>query len=95
MTREALTYYLRDELKYPEFLIETTVDDVMSMESNLKTEFEKWFDTKIFNEIIVEEHALSSLLKDHNMSGIAAFLTLDWLLKEPKIAKEALKHGKK
>lgn len=44
-------------------------------------------------ETLYEGYTLNGLIADYQMQFTGALLTLDWLLKEPEIAKKALRHG--
>ena len=43
--------------------------------------------------ISVEGYSCKQLMQQFNMSVIAALLTLDWLLREPELAKQAILDG--
>jgi len=55
--------------------------------------FLHWWATCEFPEIQIEGHSLESLVAQHSMNPIAAFLTLDWLLRAPAEAKASLARG--
>ena len=40
-----------------------------------------------------EGYSMKSLMKDYGMAFTGAILTLDWLIREPERAKEALSYG--
>jgi len=42
----------------------------------------------------IEGYSMNRLLTEHNMTPIAAFLTLDWLMREPAIALASLNKGR-
>lgn len=90
---ENLKTSLKAEFGYPDFLIQPTAEKLMNMSEFIKTAFENWYINRIVPDLTVEGYSMSILLKDYNMQVVGAFLTLDWLLKEPLAAKHALKMG--
>ena len=59
----------------------------------LQNDFARWWDKKIIPNIEVNGYNFRMLMAEHSMNPIAAFLTLDWLIREPEKAKESLKKG--
>lgn len=90
---ENLKTSLKEEFGYPDFLIQSTVEKLINMNESLKTAFENWYISRIVPDVTVEGYSMNVLLKDYSMQVVGAFLTLDWLLKEPQAAKCALKAG--
>ena len=80
------------------------IDSVYSHEMAQKIEKAN---KKIYNAVIdyiekgieptisVEGYSCKQLMQQFNMSVIAALLTLDWLLREPELAKQAILDGLK
>jgi len=78
------------------------IDSVYSHEMAQKIEKAN---KKIYNAVIdyiekgieptisVEGYSCKQLMQQFNMSVIAALLTLDWLLREPELAKQAILDG--
>ena len=74
---------------------ESQVDGVALKISKLAPDiyaaFESWFNTGVVKEIEVEGYTVASLRqKKKNMNIVGAYLTLDWLRREPQQAKFAL-----
>ena len=74
--------------------------DVPLLESQLKglhelllPLYQRWVETgQSSDSRQYEGYSLNSLQADYGMNFIAALLTLDWLLKEPEQARQALRH---
>jgi len=74
---------------------ESQVDGIImkieALKPNVASAFEEWFNTGIVKEIDVEGYTVASLRAiKKNMNVIGAYLTLDWLIREPEQAKLAL-----
>jgi hypothetical protein len=54
---------------------------------------EKWVNQEDEQDITVDGFSLLSLKKQYKMSYPAALLSIDWLIKEPQIASQAIKRG--
>lgn len=55
--------------------------------------FEKWWTTGQVISLEVEGYTTEQLIEEYRMKPAAAYVTLDWLLKEPAAAKAALSRG--
>jgi hypothetical protein len=67
------------------------VDKIGKLSPDIYTAFESWFNTGVIKDIEVEGYTVASLRqKKKNMNIIGAYLTLDWLRREPQKAKLAL-----
>ena len=56
--------------------------------------FMQWRQDGVIPQIEIEGFTIPRLITEHDMKPIAAFLTLDWLLREPLRAIASLKKGK-
>jgi hypothetical protein len=71
--------------------VDGVVDKITRMAPDIYEAFESWFNTGAVKEIEVEGYTVASLRqKKKNMNIIGAYLTLDWLRREPQKAKFAL-----
>lgn len=77
----------------PTFMISNTTEKIKSMNEDLKTAFFNWCNNGQTPDIAVEGFSFESLVKDYKMNPIGAFLTLDWLCREPEKAIKNLKRG--
>lgn len=78
---------------YPEYMLEQTADKVERMDDRIKAAFEEWVDNGAIPVIEVEGWNYESLVSKFKMRPVAAFLTLDWLTRDPGKAAKALKRG--
>lgn len=92
MERTEIIRILKEE-GYPDFMLEKTTDKIEAFSSVVQKAFEEWFNNKQQSNIIVEGFAFTDLLTQWGMKPIGAFITLDWLLREPESAKNALTKG--
>ncbi len=90
MNREILLQLLSEE-QYPAYMIESTLNKIESMCPKVKIIFDDWISSGEVPSITVEGYSISQLSADYGMKTIGAFLTLDWLVREPEKAKQALK----
>lgn len=71
--------------------VDGVVEKISKLAPEIYTAFEEWFNTGVVKEIEVEGYTVASLRKQKKqMNTIGAYLTLDWLKREPKLAKAAL-----
>jgi len=77
--------------QYPEFMIENTIKKIENMNPEIKEALFCWIDKKECSDLIIAGYSFSNLVERKGMKPIGAFLTLDWLTREPEKAKAALK----
>jgi hypothetical protein len=71
--------------------VDGVVEKITKMAPDIYEAFESWFNTGAVKEIEVEGYTVASLRqKKKNINIIGAYLTLDWLRREPARAKFAL-----
>lgn len=78
---------------YPEFMHEKTVAKIQNFQDIIAIEFTNWVEKNASPEISIEGYSYSFLVNHMNMQPIGAFITLDWLLRDPQKAKAALLKG--
>lgn len=78
---------------YPEFMIEQTVSKIENFEPEIKEAFELWLLDGTVPKITLEGYTYKDLLHQYGMKPIGAFITMDWLKKEPEKATKALERG--
>ena len=81
------------EFDYPEYGAALVAKKLLHLQGSIKPLFTDWWYIGKKPLVDVEEYTFESLTESYKMNPIAAFLTLDWLVREPKRAKESLKHG--
>ena len=87
---------LKEELKkegYPEETIENTISKIEKFDSEIKRLFYEWLENSTVPGAEIENYSYEKLTKDFQMKPIGAFITLDWLKRDPKEAKKALEKG--
>lgn len=83
---------LKDE-NYPEFMYENTYQKISRFHDTVAASFASWIEHGKNPDITVEGYSYDFLTKRMNMQPVGAFITLDWLIREPERAKNALKKG--
>ena len=86
---------LREQLIEKSDFKEAQVDEMVKKINTLSPEiyaaFEEWFQSGKIKDIEIEGYTVESLrMKNPKMNPIAAYLTLDWLKREPVKAKIAI-----
>jgi hypothetical protein len=82
---------LIDNFDCKESQADGVVEKISKLAPDIYAAFEAWFNTGVIKEIEVEGYTVASLReKKKNMNIIGAYLTLDWLRREPQQAKRAL-----
>ena len=78
---------------YPEFMLEQTADKLERLTPQIARLFETWAETEQKPDLEICGYSYSRLTRDFKMKPVAAFLALDWLVREPKKASAALNRG--
>jgi len=78
---------------YPSHMIEQTIEKINRFQPKIKKAFEGWVANGKEPDIEVHGYAFSQLRKDYGMKAIGAFITLDWLVRDPENAIKSLKRG--
>lgn len=90
---EELVSRLIFEFGYPEEGAKLVAEKLAACQPEIKEAFLKWWDEGQLGTIEVEGYTLQKLMEKHSLKPIAAFLTLDWLAREPEKARAALARG--
>lgn len=67
--------------------------DLEGIEPQLADMLLAWCDDRPYSDIEVCGYTIHSLMNDYGLGFIGALLTLDWVIKEPKEADQALRFG--
>ena len=94
MERNDIIEILKSE-GYPQFMLEKTADKIVAFKQEIADAFEALFTNKENPSVSIEGFSYETLVTDYKMNPVGALITLDWLIREPEIAKEALKKGVK
>lgn len=82
---------LIDDFDCRESQADGIVEQIGNLAPHIAAAFEEWFHTGVVKEIEVEGYTVASLREIRkNMNVIGAYLTLDWLSREPEKAKQGL-----
>lgn len=90
---EELVSRLVSEFGYPQWGAERVAANLAACAPGVREAFVLWWTTRQMPAIEVEGFTLESLVRDHAMNPIAAFLTLDALVREPGRIKASLARG--
>ena len=78
---------------YPVFMLEKTYAKIEKFQPEIAKAFEQWVNTGAYPELTIEGYTFTYLVNNMNMKPVGAFITLDWLIREPEEAKKALRQG--
>ena len=68
-------------------------ENLIQLDSSLQPMLSAWLESGEEKDFEAEGYSIKKLMSEFGMQYQAALLTIDWLIKEPKIAQEALKKG--
>jgi len=84
---------LIEEFGYSKVKAKLIWQKITEISPNLFVVFEDWWNNGKQPNISIESISFEDLTTDFSMNALAAFLTLDWLTRDPKTAKESLRKG--
>ena len=93
MESQGIIFRLTSEFGYTPKGATIVANQLARLDPGLEIPFLTWLGTGDIPEVSVEDYSLASLIHDHKMNPIAAFLTLDWLIREPTRARASLRRG--
>lgn len=92
MNKESITKVLLAH-QYPEKQAGTVAQELMLIDKRLVPALNSWISNGSEQDYMAEGFSLHGLKNKFGMIYPAALLTIDWLLKEPEMATEAINHG--
>lgn len=92
MEKEQIIKVLKEQ-EYPEFMIENTINKIINFSPVITKVFELWINNGREPNINIEGYSYTELVNNWGMKPIGAFITLDWLIREPEKAKTSLRKG--
>lgn len=92
MDKNIILALLKEEA-YPAHMIEKTLAKLENLQPQVALMFSSWVNTGKIPETSIEGFTFSILVNDYGMKPIGAFLTLDWLVREPERACSSVKRG--
>lgn len=78
---------------YEDNRAKSVVEELSQCAPEILAAFRHWWETGKLGDLEVEGYTVSKLMEQYGMNPFAAFLTLDWLWKEPKVASQAIAQG--
>ena len=92
MNKEILVKLLKEE-NYPAHMVDVTIGKLNKLQPIVLDNFEAWLNEGIIPDIEIEGYSYRVLVNDYGMKPVGAFLTLDWLCRNPQKASLSLKKG--
>ena len=92
MNKELITRKLIAH-QYPEKQASLVASELMAVDSSLVPYLEDWIETDSETDYSVSGFSLMKLKDKYQMTYPAALLTIDWLIKEPEVAANAINRG--
>ena len=92
MNKEILVKLLKEE-NYPAHMVDVTIGKLNKLQPIVLDNFEAWLNEGIIPDIEIEGYSYRVLVNDYGMKPVGAFLTLDWLCRDPQKASLSLKKG--
>lgn len=92
MDKQTLRQLLLDN-GYPNHMIEKTVEKIGHFQPVIRDAFSNWVANGVEPTIEIQGYSFSQLRLDYGMKAIGAFITLDWLIRNPENAAKSLKRG--
>lgn len=90
---EEIKARLANEFGYSIQEAETIAQDIMVLNNPVHDAFIHWWQTREIRPLTVQKYSIESLQEKYGMNTIAAFLTLGWLLDDPKAALNSIAQG--
>lgn len=92
MDRKILLNLLNEE-GYPNHMIDSTITKLELLNPVIKDSFDSWIAKGTTPDIEIEGYSFQMLVDSYGMKPVGAFLTLNWLTKDPETALRSLKRG--
>ena len=92
MNKEILIKLLKEE-NYPAHMLDATIAKLNKLQPIVLESFEVWLNEGKLPDFEVEGYSYQVLVNDYGMKPVGAFLTLDWLCRDPQKASLSLKKG--
>lgn len=81
------------ERGYPEKQAISVASDLQEIDSTLRAGLQSWLADQMETDYLIEGFKLSELKQRFDMTYPATLLTMDWLIKEPELAKKSIQRG--
>jgi hypothetical protein len=90
---DSLVKRLQDDFHYPASGARLVAEKIVMLSPEIKDAFITWWHEGTLPVLEVAGYTLHTLMEEHGMNPIAAFLTLDWLVRDPQSARASLEKG--
>ena len=74
-------------------MVDVTIEKLNKLQPIVLDNFEAWLNEGKIPDIEIEGYSYRILVNDYGMKPVGAFLTLDWLCRDPQKASLSLKKG--
>ena len=81
------------ERGFPEKQAISVASDLQAIDPALQNGLQSWLADQTETDFLIEGFKLSDLKQKFDMTYPAALLTVDWLIKEPELAKKSIQRG--
>ena len=81
------------ERGFPEKQAISVASDLQAIDPALQNGLQSWLADQTETDYLIEGFKLSDLKQKFDMTYPAALLTVDWLIKEPELAKKSIQRG--
>lgn len=93
LTTTELVPWLVGELNYSASAADAAAKSLVDADPRVQQAFYDWWKTGEICDLEVEGYNMQRLADEHGMNPVAAYLALDWLLKDPESALIPLTRG--
>lgn len=95
MTIQDIIEKLVEDKKLDKVQVERVSGKIEALSPDIREAFEKWIDTDVIAGPTYGGYDVNSILKAQpHLTVLAAYLTLDWLRRDPVAAKKSIEHTK-
>lgn len=81
------------ERGFPEKQAISVASDLQAIDPALQNGLQSWLADQTETDFLIEGFKLSDLKQKFDMTYPAALLTMDWLIKDPELAKKSIQRG--
>lgn len=92
-TKEEIKNRLMKKYNYPDEGAELIASKLFDLDQKLIPEFISWWKTDQLPAFEIEGYTIEKFINDYSATIPAAFLNMDWLIREPEEAKKAFVMG--
>lgn len=93
MENEEIITVLATKFQYSREDAKLIADKIYCAKHEIQDAFFRFLEVSALPDITFEDVHVKQLIDEYGMDPIAALLTMDWIIREPKKAKAALKRG--